>query len=154
MEDFSKYIVEISQDDKNSIIKRITTFGYDDVFNKQLNYLDCTRVTSSGMRLMQTIGYPYMREISITLFIIELNDDSTKKEELLNILNKRHLDNLEYEKENPPVWYDKKLKGKVNTKIKEPKTPKEPKITVAQRKLAAKIAKINTLGLKLKPTIK
>lgn len=151
MENLNKYITELDNTDKNEILKRINIFGYEETFNNQIKYLDCTRINSDGLRLMQTIGYPYMREISITLFIINLNDNEEEKAKLLDILNKRHEDNLEYEKTNPPVWYDKKLKGK----ILKPKTKKEkstePKVSAAQRKLAAKIAKINTLGLKLKP---
>ena len=64
---------------------------------------------------MQTIGYPYQREISSYLYALETvaGNDFDFDEEWINKLLKRHQANLEYEKENLPVWYGgKKAKDK------------------------------------------
>jgi hypothetical protein len=67
------------------------------------------------MRMMQTIGYPYQREVSSYLYALEtvagIDFDFDKK--WIDKLLERHQANLEYEKENPPIWYGgKKAKDK------------------------------------------
>lgn len=146
-------------------IKRV---GLDSFLNYIFNDLDCTRVTKEGLRLMQTIGYPYRDTITKIIFTIENYVEENKQDEYFEKLLKCHSDNLEYEKINPPIWYgtkedrikyEKQYGGSDSSKPKRkrakqqdinfPDMPK--KQTAAEKKLAAKVAKINALSFKIKP---
>ena len=108
------YITSLDDSDREIIDKRVAEKGIEEYLNQQLIYLDCSRIIK-GMRMMQTIGYPYQREISSYLYALETvaGNDFDFDEEWINKLFKRHQANLEYEKENPPVWYGgKKAKDK------------------------------------------
>ena len=108
------YITSLDDSDREIIDKRVAEKGIEEYLNQQLIYLDCSRIIK-GMRMMQTIGYPYQREISSYLYALETvaGNDFDFDEEWINKLFKRHQANLEYEKENPPIWYGgKKAKDK------------------------------------------
>ena len=108
------YITSLDDSDHKMIDKRVAEKGIEEYLNQQLIYLDCSRIIK-GMRMMQTIGYPYQREISSYLYALETvaGNDFDFDEEWINKLLKRHQANLEYEKENLPVWYGgKKAKDK------------------------------------------
>jgi hypothetical protein len=126
------YITPLDDSDHRMIEQRVAEKGIEGYLNQQLIYLDCSRILQ-GMRMMQTIGYPYQREISSYLYALETqvnfltveDSDVSKfnKQEWIDKLLERHQANLEYEKENPPVWYggkkakDKWLKDKSATKL-------------------------------------
>lgn len=138
----------------NNIDKEVKKDGIDAVFNKQLHWLDCTRWNAQHTyRLMQTIGYDYRAEMTLTLHILEaFPDDKTKERE--KALLDRHYKNIEYENEHPPVIYDKKrgLKDfRKKTQIKSKRVAREPRESSASRKLKEHVAKINMLSFKLKP---
>lgn len=108
------YITSLDDSDREIIDKRVAEKGIEGYLNQQLIYLDCSRIIK-GMRMMQTIGYPYKREISSYLYALETvaGNDFDFDEKWTNKLLKRHQANLEYEKENPPIWYGgKKAKDK------------------------------------------
>ena len=108
------YITSLDDSDREIIDKRVAEKGIEEYLNQQLIYLDCSRIIK-GIRMMQTIGYPYQREISSYLYALETvaGNDFDFDEEWINKLFKRHQANLEYEKENPPIWYGgKKAKDK------------------------------------------
>ena len=108
------YITSLDDSDHKIIDKKVAEKGIEEYLNQQLIYLDCSRIIK-GMRMMQTIGYPYQREISSYLYALETvaGNDFDFDKEWINKLLKRHQANLEYEKENPPVWYGgKKAKDK------------------------------------------
>ena len=108
------YITSLDDSDHKMIDKRVAEKGIEEYLNQQLIYLDCSRIIK-GMRMMQTIGYPYQREISSYLYALETvaGNDFDFDKEWINKLLKRHQANLEYEKENLPVWYGgKKAKDK------------------------------------------
>ena len=108
------YITSLDDSDRKIIDKKVAEKGIEEYLNQQLIYLDCSRIIK-GMRMMQTIGYPYQREISSYLYALETvaGNDFDFDKEWINKLLKRHQANLEYEKENPPVWYGgKKAKDK------------------------------------------
>ena len=68
LSDLDKYLIELSEFDITLTNQRING-DIKKAISKQFENLDCTRIVD-GLRLMQTIGYPYMREISITLNMI------------------------------------------------------------------------------------
>ena len=115
------YITSLDDSDHKMIDQRVAEKGIEEYLNQQLVYLDCSRIIQ-GMRMMQTIGYPYQREISSYLYALEnwnstvtCPDDYDKNpdEYWVDKLLERHQANLEYEKENPPIWYGgKKAKDK------------------------------------------
>lgn len=108
------YITSLDDSDRDMIDQRVAEKGIEGYLNQQLIYLDCSRILQ-GMRMMQTIGYPYQREISSYLYALETvaGNDFDFDKEWINKLLERHQANLEYEKENPPIWYGgKKAKDK------------------------------------------
>ena len=108
------YITTLDDADKQIIDNRVAEKGIEGYLNQQLVYLDCSRIIQ-GTRMMQTIGYPYQREISSYLYALETvaGNDFDFDKEWINKLLERHQANLEYEKENPPIWYGgKKAKDK------------------------------------------
>lgn len=147
IEDIIKtYHTDLDNCDRAMIDKRVEEKGIEEYLNQQLVYLDCTRVLD-GMRMMQTIGYPYKREITSYLYAVEMH--AVHKHIWEEKLIERHQDNLEYEKENPPVWYDGKPKknNKRKPKAKEgdmfPEETKKAKISKAEAKLKAKLLGAN-----------
>ena len=107
------YITSLDDSDRKMIDQRVAEKGIEGYLNQQLVYLDCSRIIQ-GMRMMQTIGYPYQREISSYLYALEeFQDDPDYCKYWIDKLLERHQANLEYEKDNPPVWYGgKKAKDK------------------------------------------
>lgn len=108
------YITSLDDSDHKMIDQRVAEKGIEGYLNQQLVYLDCSRIIQ-GMRMMQTIGYPYQREISSYLYALETvaGNDFDFDKEWIDKLLERHQANLEYEKENPPIWYGgKKAKDK------------------------------------------
>lgn len=108
------YITSLDDSDHKMIDQRVAEKGIEGYLNQQLVYLDCSRIIQ-GMRMMQTIGYPYQREITFYLYALEhqheilatkeCNKTEVNKDEWIDKLLKLHAANVEYEKEHPPVWY-------------------------------------------------
>lgn len=164
----NKYIIELDDRDKQMIDRRVAEKGIENYLSQQLVYLDCTRIINN-MRMMQTIGYPYQSDISSYLYALNkavwldgCQDDH--KKEWTDKLLERHQANLEYEKDNPPVWYGgKKAKDewdKKHNKHPRRKNKKEQtipglgkEISAAQR-LKNLTAQFGPLNFKLKPTKK
>lgn len=154
-----QYITELDISSKQFVVFEIGRLGVEQFLNNEFVKLDCSRVSNSGLRLMQTIGYPYVHIISETIFVINEYIDDDKKDEYFTKLLDIHNKNVEYETLNPPVWYGgdkakKAFKSFVNKGNKSSKTKKEPKPkgpSAAERKLAAKVAKINKLSINIKP---
>lgn len=141
-----KYHTDLDDADRAMIDRRVEEKGVEEYLTQQLVYLDCSRVLQ-GMRMMQTIGYPYKREISSYVYAVEMH--AIHKHVWENKLIERHNTNLEYEKENPPVWYGGKPKknGTRKPKAKEgdlfPEETKKAKVSKAEAKLAAKLLGAN-----------
>ena len=141
-----KYHIDLDDADRAIINKRVGEKGIEEYLNQQLVYLDCSRIIQ-GMRMMQTIGYPYKREITSYLYACNgLAEDPEYEQKWIDKLIEHHNANVEYEKENPPIWYDGKPKkgSKRKPKAKEgdmfPKETKKAKLSKAEAKLAAKFA--------------
>ncbi len=139
------YHTDLDDYDKAMIDKKVAEKGIDKFLSQQLVYLDCSRILQ-GMRMMQTIGYPYKREISIYAYALSgLAEDPEYEQVWINKLIERHQANLEYEKENPPVWYGGKPKNNTTRKRKYkevdmfPEEIKKAKISKAEAKLKAKL---------------
>lgn len=144
-----EYHTDLDAIDKSMIDKNVAEKGIENYLNQQLIYLDCSRI-KDGMRMMQTIGYPYKREITSYLYALEeFQDDPDYCKYWIDKLLECHKANLEYEKENPPVWYDGKPKksNKRKPKAKEgdmfPEETKKAKISKAEAKLKAKLLGAN-----------
>ena len=70
LEELNEYITSLDDIDKRIIDQRIAEKGIENYLSQQLVYLDCSRIIKD-MRMMQTIGYPYQREISSYLYALE-----------------------------------------------------------------------------------
>ena len=87
-----------------------------------------------------------------------IEDDPEREQIWIDKLIERHNANIEYEKENPPIWYDGKPKksGKRKPKAKEgdmfPEETKKAKVSKAEAKLKAKLlgANLGFGGFKIK----
>ena len=157
-----QYITTLDEYDHSMIDNRVAEKGIEEYLTQQLVYLDCTRVIND-MRMMQTIGYPYQREISSYLYALskagEAGEISTA--EWLNKLIQRHDANLEYEKENPPIWYGgKKAKDKWDKehgkhprrkKVVEQTLPGMGKEISNKERLKKLSAQFGNLTFKIKP---
>ena len=156
------YITSLDDSDHKMIDKRVAEKGIEEYLNQQLIYLDCSRIIK-GMRMMQTIGYPYQREISSYLYALETvaGNDFDFDEEWINKLLERHQANLEYKKENPPVWYGgKKAKDKWDKEhCKHPRRKKVVEGTIPgmgkeisnKERLKKLSAQFGNLTFKIKP---
>ena len=163
-----KYIDEPDSFMTNFVPYEIQSVGLDSFLEYNFYSLDCTRICKDGLRPMQTIDYPYRRTITETVFTIKNYVEENKQDEYFERLLKRHNDNLKYEQINPPIWYgtekdrrkyEKQYDGNDTSKPKRkrvkqqdidfPDMPK--KQTAAEKKLAARVAKINALSFKIKP---
>ena len=116
--------------------------------DKLLTYLDCTRVTASGNRIVQTIDHMYKHDVTAFLYVLGLVTDKDVKKEYRKKLNDIHEKNLEFEAENPPRIYVSK---KPKSRAKSTKEPRENKPSKKALKAASKVAKINMLKINLKP---
>ena len=163
-----KYIDEPDSFMTSFVPHEIQSIGLDSFLEYNFHSLDCTRVCKNGLRPMQTIGYPYRHTITETVFTIKNYIEEDKQDEYFERLLKRHSDNLEYEKINPPVWYGtekdrrnyEKKYGSIDGSKPKRKRGKQQNIdfqdkskkqTVAEQKLINKLNKINVLSFKIKP---
>lgn len=144
----------------------IKSVGLDCYLDYQFRRLDCTNVYPNGMRAIQTIDHSYKINITETVYLIQNYIEECERDNYFIKLLTLHQSNLEYEKQNPPIIYKQKItKSKTKTKnddVTEDKPKrtrkkstvtkeKVPKQSAAERKLAAKVAKLNTLSFNIKP---
>ena len=121
--------------------------------NTCIPHADCTRTLDNGKRIIQTPQYRYKHLLCELLYAIDNYLDDTDKIDYISKLIEVHNKNLEFEKTNPPISYDVNKRGNSSSKTKATakKEPKEkiPKKSVAERKLIAKITKLNALTFNL-----
>lgn len=160
-----KYLQEISSFHIGLIEHDVQRLGREKVFENHLKYLDCSRISKDGKRLQQTIGYPYINEMTQIVYIVQAyfqDDEDNRLQQILDL----HQRNLEYEVECPPVWYDgekgkKKFEKELNNKSKRTVSNKQKRVkfdengepikSAVERKLELKVGKINALKFNIKP---
>ena len=125
IKDLENYQIDLDKFDIEILNNNIVEKGIENYLSLLLVYLDCSRIINN-MRMMQTIGYPYKRYISMYIYILNNILDNDKYSEYENKLISLHLKNLDYEKENPPIIYDKK--GFNEFKSKTNKHPRKRKV--------------------------
>lgn len=159
MRDFpisKRYIIPLDDSVKRICSNSVAEYGIDKAIENQLHYLDCTRIVN-GLRLMQTIGTPYQYEMSKLAYILDtyLSDDEEDKISLYyNKIAEIHKVNLKYEKDNPPIIYDKSKKVKnartTRKKVKEATIDEFENSKIQQKSLSADIRKAIFGNIKLK----
>ena len=135
------YITSLDDSDREMIDQRVAEKGIEGYLNQQLVYLDCTRVIYA----LETVA----------------GSDFDFDKEWINKLLERHQANLEYEKENPPIWYGgKKAKDKWDKEHgKHPRRKKSIEGTLPgmgkeisnKEKLKKLSAQFGNLTFKIKP---
>lgn len=150
----------------NFVDSEIKSVGLDCYLDYQFRRLNCTNIYPNGMRAIQTIDHSYRVNITETVYLIQNYVEECKRDEYLIKLLMLHQNNLEYEKQNPPIVYKQTItKSRTKTKSNnvtedKPKSTRKkstatkekvPKQSAAERKLAAKVAKLNTLSFNIKP---
>lgn len=158
MRDFpisKRYIIPLDDNVKRICSNSVTEYGIDKAIENQLHYLDCTRIVN-GLRLMQTIGTPYQYEMSKLAYMLDtyLSDDKDKISLYYNKIAEIHKANLKYEKDNPPIIYDKSKKVKnartTRKKVKEATIDEFENSKIQQKSLNADIRKAILGNIKLK----
>ena len=159
MRDFpisKRYIIPLDDNVKRICSNSVDEHGIDKAIEIQLHYLDCTRIVN-GLRLMQTIGTPYQYEMSKLAYMLDtyLSDNEEDKISLYyNKIAEIHKANLKYEKDNPPIIYDKSKKVKnartTRKKVKEATIDEFENIKIHQKSLNADIRKAILGNIKLK----
>ena len=159
MRDFpisKRYIIPLDDSIKRICSNSVAEYGIDKAIENQLHYLDCTRIVNS-LRLMQTIGTPYQYEMSKLAYMLDtyLSDDEEDKLSLYyNKIAEIHKANLKYEKDNPPIIYDKSKKVKnartTRKKVKEATIDGFENNKIQQKSLNADIRKAILGNIKLK----
>lgn len=158
MKDFpisKRYIIPLDDNVKRICSNSVAKYGIDKAIEIQLHYLDCTRIVN-GLRLMQTIGTPYQYEMSKLAYMLDtyLSDDEDKISLYYNKIAEIHKANLKYEKDNPPIIYDKSKKVKnartTRKKVKEATIDEFENIKIQQKSLSADIRKAILGNIKLK----
>lgn len=159
MKDFpisKRYIIPLDDNVKRICSNSVAEYGIDKAIENQLHYLDCTRIVN-GLRLMQTIGTPYQYEMSKLAYMLDtyLSDDEEDKLSLYyNKIAEIHKANLKYEKDNPPIIYDKSKKVKnartTRKKVKEATIDGFENSKIHQKSLNADIRKAILGNIKLK----
>ena len=162
---FNEYYTTLDNLDKSMADSNVAEKGIDKFLSQQLIYLDCSRIIQ-GMRMMQTIGYPYRRELMIFFYVLDKavwTDGKQDKhhKEWSDKLIALHEANLKYEEINPPIWYGgKKAKKEFEAKtVKTPRRRKSKEQTLpnigkevkAQATLKAKLAGCANISFKIKP---
>ena len=125
IKDLEDYQINLDKFDIEMLNNNVVEKGIENYLSLLLVYLDCSRIINN-MRMMQTIGYTYKRYISTYIYILNNILDKNKYLEYENKLISLHLKNLDYEKENPPIIYDKK--GFKEFKSKTNKHPRKRKV--------------------------
>lgn len=158
MKDFpisKRYIIPLDDNVKRICSNSVAEYGIDKAIENQLHYLDCTRIVN-GLRLMQTIGTPYQYEMSKLAYMLDtyLSDDEDKLSLYYNKIAEIHKSNLKYEKDNPPIIYDKSKKVKnvrtTRKKAKEATIDEFENNQIQQKSLNADIRKAILGNIKLK----
>ena len=158
MKDFpisKRYIIPLDDNVKRICSNSVTECGIDKAIENQLHYLDCTRIVN-GLRLMQTIGTPYQYEMSKLAYMLDtyLSDDEDKISLYYSKIAEIHKANLKYEKDNPPIIYDKSKKVKnartTRKKVKEATIDGFENSKIQQKSLNADIRKAILGNIKLK----
>lgn len=155
----NKYMITFDDFSLNIIKGNIEEIGsIEAAFNKQLFYLDCSRVYPDGTRPMQTIGYPYRRELAAAIYMAQQMEDAIKEEWLLKLIE-LHQKNIEYEKINPPIWYDgekgkKKFEKNIEKLPRRKNTIKNGTTTPKQDRTKLNNLKLNLLKINIKPISK
>lgn len=155
IKELNKYTTILDEIDLNIIDQNIQDKGVEGFLDKQLVYLDCSRIIND-MRVMQTVGYPYQREISRYLYVLDLIEDDSIKQDYINRLMDLHNSNLAFESENPPIIYKRNTKDKSNklprrrTSTKETLAKADKQLSNAER-LKKLSANFGPLTFKIKP---
>ena len=158
MKDFpisKRYIIPLDDNVKRICSNSVAEYGIDKAIENQLHYLDCTRIVNC-LRLMQTIGTPYQYEMSKLAYMLDtyLSDDEDKISLYYNKIAEIHKANLKYEKDNPPIIYDKSKKVKnartTRKKVKEATIDEFENSKIQQKSLNADIRKAILGNIKLK----
>lgn len=144
IKDLENYQIDLDKFDIEMLNNNIVEKGIENYLSLLLVYLDCSRIINN-MRMMQTIGYPYKRYISIYLYILNNILDNDKYSKYENKLISLHLKNLDYEKENPPIIYDKKGFNEFKSK-----TNKHPRKRKAKEQIIPGFGKDTSSSLKTK----
>lgn len=110
--------------------------------NSLLHDLNCTRVYPDGSRPVMSINYGYRRDIAGYFYVLEklknVNEETANF--YLDKLIVRHEENLNFEKDNPPINYQTKQRrssGNITrtAKIKDMFTGEEASVDVGSGKV-------------------
>lgn len=128
-----KYYIKPDARKQIELKARMDKHGFKECFNSNYFWIDCTVIVdkAKGFRRNQTINDFYKCQLGELLYWLSIYNGEDK-EEYLKLVEERHNNNLNFERENPPINYDeisdenvrRKSKAK-NRKIDSAKIAKE-----------------------------
>ena len=153
-----KYLEEPDNFMINYVPHEIKRLGLDKFLQYSIDSINASKVWPNGLRPIQTNTYIYVRAITELVYTINNYVEEKDKDKWFEKLLTQHSFNIEYEKTNPPIFYGgekaerkfKQLRNKVSSEHKKPRKRENNEPTAAEKKLAAKVFKINSLNIKLK----
>ena len=123
------YIKSLNDTTINYVRAEVDRLGYLGFIVNKYRYLDCTRIVDN-MRMMQTIGQPYINEISQFIYAVTNYCDTDEEiDSWLNKLIELHNKNIEFEKVHTPIVYKKEKTKLVKKTSNKPKKEKAAKVT-------------------------
>lgn len=123
------YIKPLDNITTNYVRAEVNRLGYLGFITNKYRYLDCTRIVNN-MRMMQTIGQPYINELNQFIFAVTNYCDSDEEiDSWLNKLIERHNKNIKFEKEYTPIVYKKEKTKIVKKTTNKSKKEKSIKVT-------------------------
>lgn len=136
------YLIPVSPTSLELERSRIRYIGFGEWFNAQINkFLNCCKERPENCRIY-TDMYMYKAELSVTKALVEEFSDDVERD--LNILNQKHHDNLQYEKDHNLVYNPKP------TKVKQKRTRnKQTSMDFDEPK--SRVVDLSLLTIKIKP---
>lgn len=144
-ETLKKYLIPLDDFHKIQVDNRVNNYGRDYAWERQLDWLDCTKKFPDGSRIIQTNSHVYSLELVQALYLIDtyFADDKENRYECLLIL---HDSNLQFETVEPPTLVPKRKQSNPRRKKDGP--------SAAELKAKAKAMKIGALKFNIKHELK
>lgn len=144
-ETLKDYLIPIDEFHKVQVDNRVNTYGRDYAWERQLDWLDCTKKFPDGSRIIQTNSHVYSSELAQALYLIDtyFSDDVENR---YQCILKLHDANLQFEVLEPPTLVPKRKQSNPRRKKDGP--------SAAELKAKAKAMKIGALKFNIKHELK
>ena len=139
------YLISLDDFHKIQVDNRVNEHGRDYAWERQLEWLDCSKKFPDGSRIIQTNSHTYSSELAQALYLIDtyFSDDIEQRYECIL---KLHDCNKQFEVLEPPTLVPKRKQSNPRRKNDGP--------SAAELKAKAKAMKIGALKFNIKKEVK